>query len=121
MSDALVEEWRGLLERHATVSCALEKELQNEHKLGLSEFETLDRLVDAQCGSYQMSELTHDTYLSQSALSRAVARLEREGLVSRELCDFDRRSIMVCLTDAGRALHAAARTTHRDVLARTLK
>ena len=44
---AVVDEWRSLLDRHAKVSCALEKTLQSEHGIGLSEFEILDRLVDA--------------------------------------------------------------------------
>jgi DNA-binding MarR family transcriptional regulator len=120
----LVERWRELLDRHAAVSCALEKELQQRHGIGLSEFEVLDRLAEVQCGDVEdpcrMSDLTRDIYLSQSALSRAVARLEREGLVARSMCTEDRRSIFVCLTDAGRAAHAAAEPTHRAVLVRTL-
>ena len=48
-----------------------------------------------------MSDLTSDIYLSQSALSRAVARLESDGLVHRSMCTDDRRAIFVCLTDAG--------------------
>ncbi|MBF4997948.1 MarR family transcriptional regulator [Nocardia sp. BSTN01] len=116
----LVGEWRDLLARHAAVSCALEKDLQREHHIGLSEFETLDRLVDASCDSYRMSDLAHDIHLSQSALSRTVARLERDGLVDRTLCTEDRRAIYVCLTDKGRAVHTAAVPTHRDVLERTL-
>ena len=115
---ALVGEWRSLLERHAKVSCALEKTLQNEHGIGLSEFEILDRLVDANKGSYRMSDLTADIYLSQSALSRAVARLESDGLVHRSMCTDDRRAIFVCLTDAGRKAHREAKPTHRDVLGR---
>lgn len=117
----LVSEWRGLLEKHAAVSCALEKELQGRHRIGLSEFETLDRLVDAASETYRMSDLASDIYLSQSALSRAVARLEREGLVSRSMCSDDRRAIFVCLTDKGRAVHAGAAPTHREVLATTLR
>jgi len=116
---ALVGEWRSLLERHAKVSCALEKTLQNEHGIGLSEFEILDRLVDANRGSYRMSDLTADIYLSQSALSRAVARLESDGLVHRSMCTDDRRAIFVCLTDAGRKVHQAAKPTHREVLGQT--
>ncbi|MBB5913627.1 DNA-binding MarR family transcriptional regulator [Nocardia transvalensis] len=116
----LVSKWRTLLSQHADVSCALEKELQGRHQIGLSEFETLDRLVDAHCETYRMSDLAGDIYLSQSALSRAVARLERDGLVSRSMCTDDRRAIFVCLTDKGRALHASAAPTHREVLARTL-
>ena len=113
---AVVDEWRTLLDRHAKVSCALEKTLQQEHGIGLSEFEILDRLVDANQGSYRMSDLTSDIYLSQSALSRAVARLESDGLVHRSMCTDDRRAIFVCLTDAGRKVHKAARPTHRAVL-----
>ncbi|MBJ8347775.1 MarR family winged helix-turn-helix transcriptional regulator [Antrihabitans sp. YC2-6] len=117
----LVEQWRDLLSKHSTVSCALEKSLQGTHGIGLSEFETLDRLVDAKCGKYKMSDLAQDIYLSQSALSRAVARLEKDGLVERSMCADDRRSIFVALTDAGRELHTQARDTHREVLADTLE
>ncbi|QLY31204.1 MarR family transcriptional regulator [Nocardia huaxiensis] len=116
----LVAEWRDLLARHATTSCALEKELQGRHHIGLSEFETLDRLIDAGCESYKMSDLANDIYLSQSALSRAVARLERDGLVSRTLCTEDRRAIFVCLTDKGREVYEQAAPTHRAVLEQSL-
>ncbi|WP_330251227.1 MarR family transcriptional regulator [Nocardia sp. NBC_00565] len=115
----LVAEWRELLDRHAAVSCALEKALQGQHDIGLSEFETLDRLIDADCGNYRMSDLANDIYLSQSALSRAVARLERDGLVSRSMCADDRRAIFVCLTEKGREVYESALPTHRDILTRT--
>jgi DNA-binding MarR family transcriptional regulator len=114
-----VGEWRELLDRHAAVSCALEKSLQDEHGIGLSEFETLDRLVDANCGNYRMADLAQDIYLSQSALSRAVARLEREGLVRRSVCEDDRRGVFVCLTEKGRKVYDEALPTHRHVLQRT--
>ncbi|WP_378735817.1 MarR family winged helix-turn-helix transcriptional regulator [Nocardia brasiliensis] len=112
----LIGEWRELLDRHATVSCALEKALQGQHQIGLSEFETLDRLVDANCGDYRMSDLANDIYLSQSALSRAVARLERDGLVARTMCPEDRRAVFVCLTEKGREVYRQALPTHRAVL-----
>jgi len=115
----LVDEWRALLDRHAAVSTALEKALQDRHQIGLSEFETLDRLVDANCGNYRMNDLSGDIHLSQSALSRAVARLEREGLVKRSMCDDDRRGVFVCLTDKGQRLYDQALPTHRAVLQQT--
>lgn len=113
---ALVEEWRQLLDRHAAVSCALEKALQDQHGIGLSEFETLDRVVDANCGKYRMADLAGDIHLSQSALSRAITRLEKDGLVERSACADDRRSVFVCLTDQGREVYDAALPTHRAVL-----
>ena len=115
----LVGEWRELLDRHAAVSCALERALDEQHQIGLSEFETLDRLVDANCGKYRMSDLAGDIHLSQSALSRAVARLERDGLVKRSMCTDDRRAMFVCLTEKGRRVHNEALPTHRAVLSET--
>ena len=112
-------EWRELLERHAAVSCALERALDEQHQIGLSEFETLDRLVDANSGKYRMSDLAGDIHLSQSALSRAVARLERDGLVERNMCTDDRRAMFVCLTEKGRRIHKEALPTHRAVLGET--
>lgn len=114
--NALVEEWRQLLDRHAAVSCALEKALQDQHGIGLSEFETLDRVVDANCGKYRMADLAGDIHLSQSALSRAITRLEKDGLVERSACADDRRSVFVCLTPQGRKVYDAALPTHRAVL-----
>lgn len=116
---ALVGQWRTLLDRHAVVSCALEKALGDRHGIGLSEFEVLDRLVDANCGQYRMHDLAQDIHLSQSALSRAVARLEKDGLVRRSTCDEDRRSVFVCLTGEGALRHRESLPTHREVLRET--
>ena len=118
--DVIVGRWRDLLACYSTISCALDRELQDAHGIGMSEFEALDRLVDATCEQRRMHDLAGDMYLSQSALSRTVARLERAGLVSRSMCDDDRRAIFVTLTDAGRERHEQARCTQRAVLAEHL-
>ncbi|MCW2865364.1 MAG: MarR family transcriptional regulator [Actinoallomurus sp.] len=118
--DAVVGRWRDLLACYSTVSCALDRALQDAHGIGMSEFEALDRLVDATCEQRRMHDLAGDMYLSQSALSRTVARLERAGLVGRSMCADDRRAIFVTLTDAGRERHASARRTQRAVLAEHL-
>jgi DNA-binding MarR family transcriptional regulator len=67
-----------------------------------------------------MQELSEAVHLSQSALSRVVARLEKDGLAERGLCAEDRRGIYVCITDAGRERYEAARPAHRAALAETL-
>src|SRR5690349_4433329 len=87
--------WRGLLAKHAEVSCALERDLQERHGLGMSEFEVLELLVEAGPEALRMQRLAESVYLSQSALSRVIGRLERDGLVSRCLCAEDRRGIYV--------------------------
>jgi DNA-binding MarR family transcriptional regulator len=116
----LVVTWRELLERHARTTSALERRLQHEHGLGVSEYEVLERLATSNKDERRMQELADAVYLSQSALSRVVGRLEADGLVQRGMCSEDRRGIMACLTASGRERYEAARPTHRAVLAETL-
>ncbi|MGI5128219.1 MarR family winged helix-turn-helix transcriptional regulator [Pseudonocardia sp. CA-107938] len=116
----LVQEWHELLSRYSAVFGTLDSRLQERHGIGASEFEALERLAtcDHQCRSADLTEAVH---LSQSATSRLVARLEKEGLVQRALCEADRRGIFVTLTDAGRERYLAAKRTHREVLTATLR
>lgn len=117
---SLVEEWHRLLARHAAVFNALECALQEEHGLGVSEFEALEALAvcDHKC---RAADLTDAVHLSQSATSRLVARMEREGLVERAMCEMDRRGIFVTLTEAGWTRFRTAKPTHRRVLRETLR
>ena len=115
----LADAWSETLRRHARVSCALERELQAAHGLGVSEFEVLEWLAVHGKDSCRMQELSEGVHLSQSALSRLVGRLEADGLVHRKLCQADRRGIYACITDEGRDRLEAARPTHRQVLAAT--
>ena len=115
----LSAQWRELLSRHARTVNALDDALA-EYGLGMSEYEVLERLA-CDCGERpRMQELAAAVHLSQSALSRTVGRLEKDGLVHRAMCPEDRRGVAVCLTDAGRERYEAACPTHRRVLAETL-
>jgi DNA-binding MarR family transcriptional regulator len=116
----IVTEWRSLAARHAAVCAALERELSARHGLGLSEYEVLERLAETEQAKFRVQELAEAVHLSQSTLSRLIARLEQHGLVQRSMCDVDRRGIDVCLTEAGRERHAQAQPTHRAVLAQTM-
>jgi DNA-binding MarR family transcriptional regulator len=113
---ALVDRWRSLLTSYNEVAGYLERALREAHGLTLSEFETLDRLITDDCEKRRMQDLAADMYLSQSALSRAVARLEKEGLVTRAMCENDRRGVFVGITEEGRRRHRDARRTHLAIL-----
>jgi|SRR5690606_19256163 len=111
--------WSETMRRYHTTSCALENALQADHDLGLSEFEVLAILArNSRNGEekVRMKDLEAEMYLSQSALSRTVSRLERAGLVERAACETDRRANFLTLTAAGRERHDAAAPTHRSVL-----
>jgi DNA-binding MarR family transcriptional regulator len=118
--DELVAGWHALRERHARATTALERALEDEHQLGVSEFEVLERLAEAEESSCRMQALHDTVHLSQSALSRVVGRLESAGLVERKMCPDDRRGIFAALTPTGRARYEDARPTHRRVLAEVL-
>ncbi|NLE81830.1 MAG: MarR family transcriptional regulator [Rhodococcus sp.] len=109
-------EWRALLVRYNAVACELDREMQHAHGLSMSDFEALDRLIDAKCERARMQDLASEMYLSPSALSRTVARLEKAGLVVRALCQADRRGVFVDVTDHGRAVHAEAKKVQMAVL-----
>lgn len=115
----LVDAYRALLSQHARITCAMDRELK-AHDLGMSEFEVLERLYTQGCKKRRVQELADAVHLSQSALSRVIGRLEKDGLVFRAMCAEDRRGIFVELTDEGRARYEAAKPVHREVLSRIL-
>ncbi|MFF7353807.1 MarR family winged helix-turn-helix transcriptional regulator [Streptomyces filipinensis] len=119
---ALVEQWRDILALHAHTQCELDRALGG-HGLCASDFEVLDLLAegaaDGGC-AYRVQEISERVHLSQSALSRLVGRLEKDGLVERAMCAEDRRGVRVALTAKGRALHGEVRPVQRAVLARML-
>ncbi|MDG9718347.1 MarR family transcriptional regulator [Streptomyces sp. DH24] len=120
---ALVAQWRDILALHARTQCELDRAL-HEHGLCASDFEVLDVLAEGRssdcANSYRVQEISERVHLSQSALSRLVARLERDGLVERGACPEDRRGVRVALTPRGRALHDRVLPLQRAVLTRML-
>ncbi|WP_320670645.1 MarR family winged helix-turn-helix transcriptional regulator [Patulibacter defluvii] len=113
--DPTVDAWRRLLAQHAATTCALDRELGDRHGLSVSEFEVLERLVEAP-EKLRIQELASAIHLSQSATTRVVARLENDGLLCRTMCAADRRGVYACISDAGRARYDEARPTQRRVL-----
>ncbi|MYW70476.1 MarR family transcriptional regulator [Streptomyces sp. SID8379] len=120
----LVERWRGILSLHARTLCELDREL-HQHGLGASDFEVLDVLAEGTAedgtAAYRVQEIAGQVHLSQSALSRLIGRLEKDGLVERGMCSEDRRGVRVCITAKGRALHTEVRPLQRAVLRRMLE
>ncbi|MFC4504497.1 MULTISPECIES: MarR family winged helix-turn-helix transcriptional regulator [Streptomyces] len=112
-----------MLALHARTQCELDRAL-HQHGLCASDFEVLDVLAgsaapDGVC-NYRVQEIAERVHLSQSALSRLIARLEKDGLVERGLCAEDRRGVRVALTGKGRALHGDVLPVQRAVLTRML-
>ncbi|MEV6025634.1 MarR family transcriptional regulator [Streptomyces sp. NPDC052036] len=120
---ALVDQWRDILALHAHTQCELDRAL-HPHGLCASDFEVLDllseRTAPEESGAYRVQEISERVHLSQSALSRLVARLEKDGLVERAMCAEDRRGVRVALTAKGSDLYREVLPIHRAVLAKML-
>ncbi|GAA4005421.1 MarR family transcriptional regulator [Streptomyces sp. NBC_01352] len=118
----LEEQWRDILSVHARTMCEIDRVL-HPHGLGASDFEVLDVLASEapeEGDLCRVQNLVGRVHLSQSALSRLIGRLEKDGLVERSVCMEDRRGVWVALTRKGRDLHAEVLPLQREVLARTL-
>jgi DNA-binding MarR family transcriptional regulator len=112
LDDRELRAWRGLLRVHASLSKALDNQLDREHGLPLTSYEVLKYLADAEGEKMRMCDLASSVILSRSGLTRLVDRLERDGLLVRESCASDARGQFAKLTPAGHEKLAAARVTH---------
>jgi DNA-binding MarR family transcriptional regulator len=119
----LEQRWRGILALHSRTVCEIDRVL-HPHGLCASDFEVLDVLVsgmpDGPGVPCRVQDIAERVHLSQSALSRLLGRLEREGLLERSVCREDRRGVWVSPTPRGRELYALVRPLQREVLSRTL-
>ncbi|MDQ1059949.1 DNA-binding MarR family transcriptional regulator [Arthrobacter globiformis] len=116
----LVEQWRSIQDAYFRTSCALDRALEAKFDIGLNEFEILDLVAENSKASCRMKELGERTPMSQSAVSKVVDRLEKAGLLTRQSCADDRRSLYLKLTAAGQKLHQAAAVEHRALLKENL-
>ena len=111
LGDQQFEAWKALLRAQAELICTLDRELQAERGLPITFFDVLIQL-SAAGGRLRMSELADAVLLSRSGVTRLVDRMVRAGLVRREACPTDRRSMYAALTAKGKRALAQARPVH---------
>jgi MarR family transcriptional regulator, 2-MHQ and catechol-resistance regulon repressor len=81
-----------------------------------ADFEALLRLARSPGGRLRMTDLTAQTALTSSGITRVVDRLVDRGLVCREACPSDRRSTFAVITPAGLERVEAALPGHLEVI-----
>ncbi|MFD6422449.1 MULTISPECIES: MarR family transcriptional regulator [unclassified Streptomyces] len=116
---ALSQGWCALSLLHGKIEAHIERALQAGHDLSVREYSLLDvlsRQHQGPGGHLQMKQVADAVVLSQSATTRLVTRLEDRGLLTRYLCDTDRRGIYTDVTEAGIALLTEARPTNDTAL-----
>ncbi|MEV6897709.1 MarR family transcriptional regulator [Amycolatopsis sp. NPDC051372] len=118
--EARAQGWRTLAALHARIEDRLQRALERDHELSVSEYTVIDVLARQDGFHLRMNQLANAVVLSQSATTRLVTRLEDRGLLSRYLCPTDRRGIYTEVTVAGRELLDEARPTHDATLSAAL-
>lgn len=111
-NDSRLAAWSTFLRAHARVVRELERELQADENLTLTDYDVLVQLAAAGERRMRMSELADRLLLSRSGVTRLVDRLVADGLVERASCESDRRGQWAALTDAGHARLRRAAPTH---------
>ena len=95
--------WAALLQVHAALVPALDKEVQGQTGLPLTWYDVLLELAAEPAGRLRMTDLAERVVLSRSRVSRLVDELASRGLITKEEHPDDRRSAYAAITKAGLA------------------
>jgi DNA-binding MarR family transcriptional regulator len=99
---------------------AIEQQLSADGDLTFVQFQILRRLQLSPGGCARMTDLADSIVISRSGLTYQASTLERRDLVTRAPCPDDERSVIISVTDAGRALLDVVMPGHEDVLTQML-
>lgn len=111
----------GLIVRtHRRLSDTLGRELEQSVGIPLVFFDVLIHVGAAPDGRLTMSRLSTDVALTTGGVTRLVDRMVDAGLVARQNCPNDRRSVHVVLTPQGRAVLGQAIAAHIEGIDRHL-
>jgi DNA-binding MarR family transcriptional regulator len=104
--------WRAFLVGTTLLMDRLDRDLREQHRLSLPEYEILVRLAEAEGHRMRMAMLADSVSHSRSRVTHTVSRMETAGLVVRDACVSDGRGVEAVLTDQGRAALESAAPTH---------
>jgi DNA-binding MarR family transcriptional regulator len=111
--------WLGYIETQGDLMAALETDLASTG-LTLGDYQVFVYLSGADDQSMRMCDLADALQLSPSGLTRRLDGLVRDGLVSRQPSQDDRRVMLAVLTDAGRRRLDEAAPVHVDSVRRRI-
>jgi DNA-binding MarR family transcriptional regulator len=109
-----------IVRTHRQLTDRLGRELEQNVGIPLVFFDVLIHVGGASEHRLTMSRLSSDVALTTGGVTRLVDRMVEAGLVARENCPNDRRSIYVVLTPEGQAVLQRAVAEHIDGIDRHL-
>src|ERR1700712_1030312 len=93
--------WRAFLVGTTLLMDRLDRELREQHRISLPEYEILVRLAEADGHRLRMAMLADSFSHSRSRVTHTVSRMESSGLVARDACVSDGRGVEAVLTEHG--------------------
>ena len=116
LDDREQQAWRGYLAMQTELQAHLNRRLQADSGLSLSDFAVLVTLTDTDDGRLRAGELAEALQWEKSRLSHHLARMQRRGLVERQECPDDARGAFVAVTDDGRRAIERAAPPHVETV-----
>ncbi|NUR06097.1 MAG: MarR family transcriptional regulator [Nocardioidaceae bacterium] len=104
--------WRAYLVGTTLLMDRLDRDLREQHRLSLPEYEILVRLSEVRGNRMRMAVLADSVSHSRSRVTHTVTRMEQAGLVTRDSCLSDGRGVEAVLTPYGRQVLENAAPTH---------
>ncbi|MFF4800420.1 MarR family winged helix-turn-helix transcriptional regulator [Streptomyces sp. NPDC001351] len=96
--------WRAYIAATHLLEDAIDRQLQQDAGMPHLYYSILANLSEAPDGRLRMTDLAERAKITRSRLTYAVTRLEKDGLIRREDCKWDKRSSFAMLTDEGMAV-----------------
>jgi DNA-binding MarR family transcriptional regulator len=118
LSEAEVAGWEAFVRAYAATSHALERLSDSRGGLPLGEHFLLVQVARGPKDGIRPTELASRSLLTKSGLTRAIDRLESDGLVERQACPTDGRGQHIVLTARGQRLLRRSAPSHIRAIAK---
>ena len=110
--------WEAFIRAYAATAHALERLSDSRGGLPLGEHFLLVQIARGPEGGIRPTDLAALSLLTKSGLTRAIDRLERDGLVERRACPTDGRGQHILLTARGKHLLRRSAPAHMRAIAK---
>jgi DNA-binding MarR family transcriptional regulator len=118
LSQAEARGWEAFQRAYAATTHALERAPETRGGLPLGEHALLAQIARGPEMGVRPTDLAARSLLTKSGITRALDRLEHDGLIERRTCPSDKRGFLVVLTARGRRLVRRSAPSHIRAIAR---
>ncbi|MFK7697120.1 MarR family winged helix-turn-helix transcriptional regulator [Paenibacillus sp. HJGM_3] len=101
LSDSELTAWRMFIKSYSKIIEQIEHDLSENKRVPLGTYDVLIALFEAPDKKLRLQQLLDKVVLTKSGITRLADRLEREGLIRREVSETDRRGFYAVLTEEG--------------------